>query len=132
MRQHEYGSYFFFALNLQVVKSLQGLPNWESRLNYAIDHSNSTDDEKISLKDIISTMKHYLADVADYKPTNDLIDAEITLIKPFGSNKHDNCGLPKVSKLLVFVDYFFSFVTFLLRFFFTFLSSIASKKSMFK
>lgn len=67
-----------------------------------------TDDEKVSLKQMIFTMKQYLADVTDYKPTSELINAEITLIKPFGSSKHDNCGLPKVSELIFFLNLFAS------------------------
>lgn len=94
---HQIIEYNSRILVLQVVKILQNLPNWDARLNYAVDHCNCTDDEKVSLKEMISTIKQYLSDIAEYKPTDELITAEISLIKPLGSNKHDNCGLPKVS-----------------------------------
>lgn len=48
---------------------------------------------------MISTMRQHLSNIAEYKPSDELITAEVFLIKPLGSSKHDNCGLPKVSSI---------------------------------
>lgn len=73
---------------------MQTLPNWESRVQAAVDNSDivATD----VLKRFIDMIRNHIKNIMHYKPTENLAFGKIYLLRPSGSSKYDTCGITKV------------------------------------
>lgn len=79
-----------------MIKKIGELPDWNARVELALDSYEGDISERKKLEEGLFTLKVRLQDLSAFHPTEELVLGQIHLIKPIGSSKYDNCGLVSV------------------------------------
>ncbi|KRT78122.1 hypothetical protein AMK59_7988, partial [Oryctes borbonicus] len=80
-------------MSTETFRAMNNAPDMKSRIEIALSQYKGAKEDEKDLKEALALLIYRLNCATSYEPSGELLNGEVFLIRPTGSNKYDDCGL---------------------------------------